>query len=185
MTVEAFEAFVRAHPDGLYELLDGVIVEKPMPTEEHGVIVLSIGALLLRYVRQHRTGYVATETRHRVAGEAHTVLMPDVSYRVTQEPPVRVGSVPQLPDLAVEVKLPDDSYKSMREKAYRYLAHGTRLVWLVYPEKRKVEVLTHDDFELLGEGDVLTGGDVLAGFAVPVADIFQDMVGDPPNKRDE
>lgn len=45
-----------------------------------------------------------------------------------------------MPDLVIEVTSPDNTYKSMRKRADYYLAHGTRLVWLVYPEKCLVEV---------------------------------------------
>jgi Uma2 family endonuclease len=89
---------------------------------------------------------------------------------------VKKGSVPEMPDLAVEVKSPDDSLKLLRDKAHYYLANGTRLVWLVIPEKRLVEVYTPDDEQILTEEDTLSGEDVLPGFTLPVRDIFADPV---------
>ena len=87
--------------------------------------------------------------------------------------------MPHLPDLAVEIKSPDDTVKEMREKAAYYLAHGVRLVWLVYPHKRLVEVYRPDaDVEILAVGDVLTGGEVLPGFSIPVADVFADPLAE-------
>lgn len=63
----------------------------------------------------------------------------------------------------------------MREKAAFYLGNGARLVWLVYLHKRIVEVYRPEaDVELLLEGDILTGGEVLPGFSMPVADVFED-----------
>ena len=78
-----------------------------------------------------------------------------------------------MPDLAVEVKSPDDSLSKLREKAAYYLANGTLLAWLVYPKKRLVIVLTPDSEEILTEDDTLDGGDVLPGFTLPVRDIFR------------
>ena len=61
----------------------------------------------------------------------------------------------------------------LRDKAEYYLAHGGRLVWLVYPRQKLVEVYAADtDVAILTENDVLTGGDVLTGFELPVRDIF-------------
>jgi Uma2 family endonuclease len=77
-----------------------------------------------------------------------------------------------MPDLAIEIKSPDDTNKSMRERAAYYLAHGSSVVWLVFPEKRLVEVHTPEDFETLTESDILDGGDLLPGFQVSVRDIF-------------
>jgi Uma2 family endonuclease len=79
-----------------------------------------------------------------------------------------------MPDLAVEVKSPSDSVRQLREKAEYYLQHGTRLVWLIFPAQRIIEVYTLDEVEILIEGDSLTGGDVLPGFSMPVADVFAD-----------
>lgn len=61
----------------------------------------------------------------------------------------------------------------MRECADYYLWHGTRMVWLVYPEKRIVEVYQPNaDVQILLETDELTGGDVLPGFMLAVSVIF-------------
>jgi len=80
-----------------------------------------------------------------------------------------------MPDFAIEIKSPDDTYTLMREKATYYLQHGTRLVWLVYPDKRMVEVYQAGaDIAFFLMGDTLTGGDLLPDFRLPVADIFPE-----------
>jgi len=46
-------------------------------------------------------------------------------------------------------------------------------VWLIYPEKRLVEVYRHDaDSALLTADDTLQGDDVLPNFALSVHEIF-------------
>jgi len=45
----------------------------------------------------------------------------------------------------------------------------------IYPEKRIIEVVTADDGQLLTENDVLEGGDVLPGFAIPVSALFRGV----------
>jgi Uma2 family endonuclease len=54
-----------------------------------------------------------------------------------------------------------------------WLSFGTRLVWVVEPELRKVFVYRPGvgRTEVSDTGE-LSGEDVLPGFAVPVADIF-------------
>lgn len=67
----------------------------------------------------------------------------------------------------------------MREKATYYLANGAKLVWLVYPRKRVVEVYTgNGNIDILREDDTLSGEDVLPGFTMPVADFFADPFTD-------
>ena len=53
------------------------------------------------------------------------------------------------------------------------MQHGCPIVWLVYPEKRIVEVYQHGkDIDLLVAGDTLSGGEVLPGFSLAVEVLF-------------
>ena len=61
----------------------------------------------------------------------------------------------------------------MARKLHEYFEAGTRLVWYVYPERREVEVYTSPDQRtLVSEPGVLTGGDVVPGFELPVREWF-------------
>lgn len=177
MTVEEFEAFCSQpeNVDRLLELVEGEIVEK-MPSLEHGSIVVKLSYYLFAYVQQHDIkGFVATEASHRPPEGKHNVRLPDLSFTSKARVPevVKKGSVPQMPDLAVEVKSPDDSYLKLRDKADFYLKNGVRMVWLIYPEKQIVEVYQPDsDIQLLTAEDTLEGGAVLPGFQLKVKDIF-------------
>lgn len=174
-TVNEFESII-AQPDNqerLLELIHGEIVEK-LPTEEHGLIAANIVTEIKIYLKQHPIGRVAVEARHQVPGDDHNSRLPDVSFTSNERalPVVKKGAVPQMPDLAVEIKSPDQSFKDMREKADYYLANGSRMVWVIYPEKHLVEVHQADDFEILTEKDVINGGEVLPGFTLAVREIF-------------
>lgn len=181
MTVDQFEAFADTpeNADRLLELVDGEISEK-MPTEYHGIIVLNIGGELRAFVLAHDLGRVGVEIRHRNPDDAFNARIPDISFtsKSRLSDVVTRGSVPQLPDLAVEVKSPDDSYLQMRAKAAWFIAHGTRMVWLVYPEKRLVEVFYRDEngaesIDIFTSSESVDGLDVLPGFALPLAVIFK------------
>jgi Uma2 family endonuclease len=175
-TVEEFEEFIALpeNADRLFELIHGEIVED-MPTELHGYIALKLGARILAYVEDHQLGRVTVEARHRVSEDDHNVRIPDIAFTSKDRalPMVTEGSVPQLPDLVVEIKSPSDAYIGMREKADYYLAHGTRMVWLIFPEKNMIEVYEPDqDVVILLEDETLDGGDVLPGFTLPVRSVF-------------
>ncbi len=175
ISLDEYEAFLEVHPDGLYELIDGEIVEK-VPTQEHGVIATRIGARLLVFVEDNNIkAHVAVEARFRPEGSRHNDRLPDISLQFSEEPPVSQGAVTGMPDLAVEIKSPSDDIRGLREKAAYYLANGCRMVWLIYPEQRLVEVYQPEqDIQLLVVGDTLSGGKLLPDFALPVANIFPD-----------
>lgn len=175
-TVEEFERLIEQpeNADRLLELIHGKIIEK-VTTEVHSAIALKIDARILVHVETNKLGGRAVvEVHHRVLSDDYNARIPDVSYTTPARllPITSRGSVPQLPDLAVEVKSPNDSYRQIREKAQYYLQNGVSLVWLVFPEKQIVEVYTPDSDDVLNLEDTLTGGDILPGFALPLKDIF-------------
>jgi Uma2 family endonuclease len=175
-TADEFEQFAEADSDRLLELIDGEIYEK-MPTEEHGMVAGNIHAPLWNFVKPRKLGRVGIEVRHRRPEDQRYSLLPDVSFTSAERllPIVEKGSVPQMPDLVVEVKSPDDTYKDLRAKADYYLANGSRLVWLVYPQRLEVEVCVKDQNGTVHRHtvkDVLDGGDVLPGFRLPLAEVF-------------
>lgn len=180
VTIDEFERLLALseNRDRLLELVNGEVVEK-MPTEEHGLIAGNLSFALGSYNRQHKLGRVGVEVRQRLPHDNLNSRMPDVSFSTARRPIVRRGGVPEVPDLAVEIKSPSDSVRQMREKAAYYLANGARLVWLVYPAQRIIEIYTPDaDVEILIVGDQLTGGDVLPGFTMPVAEVFADPLNE-------
>jgi Uma2 family endonuclease len=178
-TVEEFEQIADSPENAhrLLELIDGEIVEK-MPTQEHATIVANIVAALWIYNNVHKLGRVGTEVRHRALANDRNVRLPDASLHMSKAPFVRHGSVPEMPDLAVEVQSPDDTIKEMRDSARFYLANGSKTVWLVFPSKRIVEVYTPAEDLILTETDTITGGDLLPDFSLPVADVFRDPLED-------
>ena len=174
-TVAEFEHFLALpeHCDRFFELIHGKIVEK-VPTEEHGLIAGNICGFLWQYTRQSGIGRAVIEVRVQVPEDDYNSRQPDLAVFVdTTRPVVRRGPVRQMPDVVIEVKSPDDTYASMRERAAYYLAHGARLVWLLYPAKGLVEVYRQSaDSDILTGADTLQGEEVLPGFTLPVREIF-------------
>lgn len=178
-TAAEFENFIAqpANADRLFELIDGEIVEK-MPTEERGELALIFGGKLRDFAVKHRLGCVGVEVRHRLPEDDANSRLPDISFIAGQRKRVTQGSVPQMPDLAVEIKSPNDSYKVLRERASYYLANGTQMFIILDPPKKQLIVLTSDAEQTLGEEDTFDGGAVLPGFRLPVREIFDDTLED-------
>ncbi len=81
--------------------------------------------------------------------------------------------VPFAPDLAVEVVSPNDTAPEIREKVDLYLDAGTRLVWVLYPDSRKVIAhFPNGTSRAFSESDTLDGGDVLPGLRISVTKLF-------------
>ena len=179
-SVEEFDDFLRSSKgrNGLYELVNGNIIDKSL-TEEQGLILSNIGAVIHGYARKNRSGRVGFAVQYAIPTDSWNVRLPAIAYSTTRRPLVTEGSVPAMPELAIEVQSPDDTVKAMREKATYYLANGAQVVWLIYPRKRVVEVYyANGEIDIFREGETLSGETLLPGFSLPVTDIFADPFAD-------
>jgi Uma2 family endonuclease len=164
------------HEDRLYELVDGILVEKTVGLEE-SIIAGYILTILNVFVRPRRLGLVAGEAG-TIQLDIDLVRIPDVSFFSLERLPG--GEVPDepvpllVPDLAVEVISRNNTRKEMDEKLHEYFEKGVRLVWYVRPRSRVVDVYTSPDrFTRLTASMQLDGGDVLPGFSFQVGELFE------------
>jgi Uma2 family endonuclease len=161
----------------LCELVDGTLVEKPVGYEE-GLIALAIAAALRTFVRKHKLGIVnGPDGTIRMSSE--NIRLPDVSFVAADDLPGRKRPkqrAPKLPPtLAIEVISAGNTKAEMRRKSGEYFESGARLVWLVYPRTKTVTVFdsaSKAPREILHLKDVLSGENVVPGFSMPVADVF-------------
>ena len=160
----------------LCELIDGTIVRKPMGFNE-SVWGLFIAQELGIFVKEHDLGFLSgSDSLTRVA--PGQVREPDVSFfRWERFPDEKVPQVPivdRAPDLAIEVLSRGNTKKEIDRKRREFFAAGTRLMWIMNPRKKTVEVWTDaETCRTLTEGDTLDGGDVLPGFSIPTHDWFE------------
>jgi Uma2 family endonuclease len=145
----------------------------------HGVIALEIGYHVLHYVKkQHQLGYATSaETGFILATDPATVRAPDVGFvaKAHLSGPIPQKYFPLAPDLAVEVVSPSDTAQDIRERVRDFLKAGTRLVWVVYPESRTVDVYRSDGMQVVEIDGVLEGGDALPGFELALRAVFESV----------
>ncbi|MBY0514136.1 MAG: Uma2 family endonuclease [Gemmataceae bacterium] len=164
-------------PKRLVELVDGILVEKPMGQHE-GFFAMSLGAILYGFVRARNLGVVgAPDTLIRL--KPGQERLPDVCFTAWGNLPSadahmqRVGRY--APDLAVEILSPNNTRAEMDRKRVEYFAAGTKLVWIVDPDARTVAVYSDPTTHaVLTAADTLTGDPVLPGFVLPLAELFDD-----------
>jgi Uma2 family endonuclease len=168
------------------ELIDGTLVEKATSL---------------------RAGFLASELVHRISSwndvvgnrgitlgasapvklAKGVVRIPSVSFVNWDRIPNRVipdESVATItPNLAVDFFNAENTRAEMERKLKEYFLSEVQLVWYADPRKRTVQVYTSpDDVTELGENDTLDGGDVLPGFSVPVASLFEQLASPPASK---
>ena len=187
MTVAEFE---KLPDDGnLHELDEGELSVMPPPRPRFGMVQRAVAVALDQAARKAGSGIVLTECGFRLAPDV--VQAPDVAFiREERRAEIAWDKYCEFgPDLAVEILSPDDNAARLQRKITRYFAAGTRVVWVLDPDKVIVSVYQkpiYDDltisvarttpwisFGTLAADDLIDAPELLPGFSVPVRALFE------------
>lgn len=166
------------------ELIDGVLVEKPVGNRE-SAIALFIGSRLRSHIEPGDLGVVLTTDGH-IRVRPGQLRAPDATYIPWTafpggEPPEDEAYWTVSPVLVVEVLSPDNTKAEIDRKLRELFVAGCKLAWVIDPRARTAKVYTTAvRFKVLDESGVLVGGRVLPGFKLPLADVF---ASDRPRKK--
>lgn len=159
-------------PDKRVELVRGVLVVREPAGLRQGRVVAALSRRLTDHVQTSGTGQVyAGDTGFTLSRGPDTVRAPDIAFirRERIPDPEPMGFPDLAPDLAVEILSPTNRPGEMLAKVADWLRAGTRLVWVVDPERRLVRVYRHDGTEaLVPATGALSGEDLLPGFTCPL-----------------
>jgi Uma2 family endonuclease len=189
ITPEEIEQVAREHslamirqtiPDDLlYEVVDGQIVEKRMGARESEIATI-LGAFLFQFARANRLGRALVEFMFRIDAEKDLKRRPDVAFVSSSRWPYhrripKVSVWDMVPDLAIEVISESNSAYEVQNKLHEYFDAGVKSVWVIYPDQAEVYVYSAPkQVQIVGLGQELDGGDLIPGFRLPVAALFED-----------
>ncbi len=157
------------------ELVRGELRTMPPAGEGHGRLTSRLTAHVAAWVIDHQAGeWYAAETGFVVARDPDTVLAPDGALILADRlPAAGVGFGEVVPDLVVEVVAGAEGSPQMLAKVALWLEAGARVVWVAWAVSQTVQVWRGpDQIEILGPADTLTVPDLLPGFALPLARVF-------------
>jgi Uma2 family endonuclease len=174
---EADVLAAEAGPDGRpCELVDGVLVEKPMSTPE-SLLAVEIAYRIRKHIEDDDLGAVfGADGMLRL--EPGLIRIPDVSFVPWDRIPGAKIDMGQpiaalVPDLAVEVLSRGNTGAEIDRKLKEYFFAGTRLAWVIDPRKQTARVYTSpENFKRVSSSGTLDGAPVLPGFRLPLTELF-------------
>lgn len=174
------EEFLDRHgSESRVDLVDGIVVRYPMPFQTHGYVGNNLAVEITIFVRQHRLGRVFNnDTLIRIRRNPDRMRGADLIYlsyaKLASDVKVPEGAMTLVPELVGEVKSPSDTWPEVFAKVDDYLTLGVNVVLVVDPLKQTILVCRKNQpQESFGEANTLTIPDILPGFSVPVASLFQ------------
>jgi len=172
------EELARMGDIGPCELVEGRIVQMSPTGDQHGGVKVLIGSILLAFVQAQNLGKVRVgEVGIYVSRNPDTVRGADAIF-ISHERYAQKQSSNYLdvaPELVVEILSPNDAWSNVMRKLREYFAIGVRLIWVADPAARIIYAYRSiTDVREFTEQDDLPGDDVLPGFAVQVARLFEE-----------
>ena len=161
---------------GRYDLVGGQLYER-ISGFDTSMIALIVNGRLMAHVVANKLGWVAqSDGGLQIFNDAPMeVRFADGAFVSRARSPHRPGDghLRVAPDLVIEVVSPNDVASEIDVKVAEYLNAGVRLIWVVYPETRAVNIFRPGGQDSrLTEGETLSGEDIVPGFELPVAEIF-------------
>jgi Uma2 family endonuclease len=178
MTDEQFLAFCQLNPNARIERDSDLNVKIMPPTNSetgnyNAELIVELGI----WNRQYKLGKIFdSSTGFKLPGGA--IYAPDLAW-ISQNrwdalpASDRQGFAPIAPDFVLELRSPDQNFSDLKNKMEDYIAAGCRLAWLIDPQARKTWVYAENgDIQTIPFEELLSGGTVLTGFDLRLADVF-------------
>lgn len=157
----------------LQELIGGEVISMASGHAPHEVVKKNLNKILVLWLAANSPAELFVETMYEV--DEHDALIPDLSVLFPGRiAPGSKGWIQGAPELAIEI-VSSETAARLEDKIELYLSHGSKSVWVVYPNKCTVRVFDIDGgAKLFANGQPLVDP-VLPGFSTPTSAIFDGV----------
>jgi Uma2 family endonuclease len=173
LTIDDFE-LLPAEAAENHELVEGELVDVSGNTPRHNELRDWLIALMLPWMRERGLGTAIAEQEFDFLGNAHgpdvCVLGPAKAALLDRDRRVQRF----VPDLAIEIASPSDTYEGLLAKKERYLKSGTAEVWLFSLPTRELAIYGAQRTLTLRGADAITT-DLMPGFSITVEELLQGL----------
>jgi Uma2 family endonuclease len=175
------EEFMALPKDGhRYEIVNGELVDMGNSGALHGNLAIILSSALFAVANAQKLGALFDSSTAFKMKNGNK-RSPDISFfakeRLQGMTELPTGFLEGAPDLAVEILSPGNTVEEIEAKITEYFDNGARLVWVISPVQHYVLVYrcAQEPDRLLKSVDSLDGEEVIPGFTLPVADLFQKL----------
>ena len=166
-------------PEGLYEVVNGKVVEKPAMGVYETHLASALMCLLGHFIRSNRLGNLELEMLFLLDAANDLKRRPDLAFvshdRWARNRPVpRTAAWEVIPDLAIEIISPTNLACQVIVRVGEYFRCGVRSVWVVYPVAEQVYVYeSATSVRILTRSDRLELPAILPGFQLPLESLLE------------
>jgi Uma2 family endonuclease len=161
-----------------YEVINGVRVEREPMGAFETVLASWLCHLINSFAAGKKLGLAVSEVLFILDAPRGLKRRPDVAFVSYAHWPAAVvareAAWNAIPDLAVEIVSPTNLAEEIDSKITDYFQAQVRQVWVVYPDSGRIYVYQSPTrITVLERTDTLDAGDVLPGFRLPIAQLYE------------
>jgi Uma2 family endonuclease len=153
------------------ELVNGVLVERNVGTQLHGLLQTLIAVFFSQYRKSHRID-VFTETRLLVDAGADRYRIPDVM--VLGRPYTKGKIVVDVPAIVVEIKSPDDTFDDIVNRCFDYEQLNVGNILVMDPDNKRAWLFRQGNLQILTGTSVKLPVQALT-IDFPFVSVFADL----------
>lgn len=138
-----------------WELIDGKVIQKPMPTLFHSRLQRN----LVNTINNRADGFEAIQELRCIIPSYSPV--PDIVVIAEERLSDEDGPFNGAPDWLIEIRSPDRGTLDLQNKILHCLSNGTKLAWLIDCERQQIWVWEGDNLPI-----IYSGADVLPDYGL-------------------
>jgi Uma2 family endonuclease len=164
-------------PEGApFQLIQGKLTHMPSPFDFHQDVSFRLSGHFFNYLQNHLVG-IARHAPLDVHFDAKNVYQPDLLFVSNERKHIVKGHIYGAPDLVVEIISKGTETDDRKTKMEVYGKYNVLEYWIITPESKQVEVYVNISGVMslkseLHQQDLLSS-ELLPGFSVPVASLFE------------
>jgi Uma2 family endonuclease len=150
-TSVSLDEYLRTAYEPDRDFVDGVLLERNLGTQQHGLLQTIIAVFFSQYRKSHKIS-VFTETRLRVKAATGRHRIPDLM--VVEAPYTKGKVVVDVPAIVVEIKSPDDTFDDLVDRCFDYQDLGVPNIIVMDPDNQRAWLFRQGTLQLLSEATV-------------------------------
>ena len=169
-TLVSLDEYLQSAYEPDKEFVDGVLLERHVGTQRHGLLQTFLILFFGQYIKSHRIA-LFTETRLRVDVTGRHRI-PDVM--IVELPYSQGKVVVDVPAIVVEIKSPDDTFDDIVDRCFDYEKLTVGNIVVMDPDNKRVWLFQQGNIQLL-TGDTVRLMLSRQAIDFPFAQLFAEL----------
>lgn len=179
----ALQEFIELYNKAPFEIINGERIIIMPGVARHVEIIRALSRILDQFVSKHNLGEIYTEAPFVLEYKPDWVRgsrVPDLMFFSRTRFDEYKKNMPDwqskpfiiVPDIAIEIVSPNDTFTVINRKVTNYLRDGVRSIWVIDPQQKNAMIHNQEQTQILQTNDNIIVPDILPEFELLLSGLF-------------